>query len=199
MRNWDRLVDEYLEMYGSRGLEPQTVLHARRELDRLGCWLKNRRPRPKLEAVTSEELIGYLRSRTAYRAKATVSGAMSILRGFGEYLVRQGVWPSNPLRWMKGPKLRADSRVPRRINASALQQLWEQAATSRQGYHRHLWLVSLSLLYGTGLRRGELHRLNLSNWSSEDGTLRIDGRKTGRERQVAVPELTWRCIESYLP
>src|SRR5580658_9073121 len=128
MRNWDRLVDDYIEMYRARGLQADVVLRVRRELDRLGCWLKNRRPRPKLEEVGADELIGYVRSRTPYHAKATVAGVMSILRGFGEYLVRQGVWASNPLRWMKGPKLRPDSRIPRRISGPALQRLWEQAA-----------------------------------------------------------------------
>jgi site-specific recombinase XerD len=199
MRNWDRVVDEYLEMYGSRGLSPETVKNARRQLDRLGCWLKSRRPRLKLESISSEELIAYIRSRTSYRAKATVSGLMSTLRGFGEYLVQQNIWPSNPLRWMKGPRLRPGDRIPRRINGTAIQKLWAEAASGRQAYHRHLWLAALALLYGTGLRRGELHRLNVSSWCSEEGTLRIDGRKTGQERQVAVPELTWRCIESYLP
>jgi site-specific recombinase XerD len=199
MRNWDRLVDEYLEEYTARGISAETVKSVRRELDRLGCWLKQRRPKPALEEVGSDLLISYVRGRSAYRAKATVGGIMSIMRGLGEFLVRQKVWSSNPLRWMKGPKLRADSRIPRRINASGLKKLWEQAATGRRGYHRYLWIASLSLLYGTGLRRGELQRLNVSDWCSEDGTLKIDGRKTGRERQVAVPELTRRCLESYLP
>lgn len=199
MRNWDRLVDEYLEMYAARGISMDTVKQARRELDRLGCWLKNRRPRPKLEELNVDALIGYFRSRTAYRSKATVCGSMSIVRGLGEFLVQREVWASNPLRWMRGPKLRPDNRIPRRIHAAAMKSLWERAATSRQGYHRHLWLVSLALLYGTGLRRGELQRLNVSDWCSQEGTLRIDGRKTGRPRQVAVPKLTLRCIESYLP
>jgi len=185
MRNWDRLVDDYIEMYEARGMQAGTVQTVRRELDRLGCWLKNRRPRPKLEEVSADEMIAYIRSRTPYRAKATVAGIMSVLRGMGEYLVHRNVWGSNPLRWMKGPKLRPDARIPRRIHGPALQRLWEQTATGRQGYHR--------------LRRGELQRLNVSDWCSEDGTLKIDGRKTGRQRQVAVPELTWRCVESYLP
>ena len=158
MRNWDRLVDEYLEMYAARGISIETVKQARRELDRLGCWLKNQRPRPKLEELSADALIGYFRSRTAYRSKATVCSSMSIVRGLGEFLVQREVWASNPLRWMRGPKLRCDNRIPRRIHAAAMKSLWERAAASRQGYHRHLWLVSLALLYGTGLRRGEPQR-----------------------------------------
>jgi site-specific recombinase XerD len=57
----------------------------------------------------------------------------------------------------------------------------------------------LALLYGTGLRRGEIERLNMDSFDRTEGTLRIDGRKTGRERCVPVPEILWRCLESYLP
>lgn len=199
MRHWDRLMDLYLEQYAARGICVETVKNVRRELERLGCWLKSRRPRPRLEEVGSDLLVEYLRRRGACRSKATLSGAMSKVRCFGEFLVLQGTWQSNPLRWIQGPRLRMYDSVARRIGAAAMKGVWEQAACSRQEYHRHLWLVALSLLYGTGLRRGELARLNLSHWNAQEGTLQIDGNKTRRPRQVAVPELTWRCIESYLP
>jgi integrase/recombinase XerD len=57
----------------------------------------------------------------------------------------------------------------------------------------------LGVLYVTGLRRGELVRLDVSDWQREEGTLLIDGVKTGRERRVALPALTWQCLEAYLP
>jgi site-specific recombinase XerD len=57
----------------------------------------------------------------------------------------------------------------------------------------------VAVLYGTGIRRGELVRLNLSDWRREEGLLLVDGRKTGRQRQVPVPSLTFRCLEAYLP
>lgn len=199
MRNWDRLVEEYLEQYAARGIAAETQQNVRRELDRLGCWLKSRRPKPKLEEVGSDLLIDYLKRRAAYKAKATVAGAMSTIRNFGEFLLHQGLWSSNPLRWMRGPKLNPFHRLPRRIGSGALQQLFEQAAKSRQGYHRQMWLTVLALLYGTGLRRGELHRLNVQDFTLGEGLLKIDGRKTGRQRQVVLPDLAVRCLEAYLP
>jgi site-specific recombinase XerD len=80
-----------------------------------------------------------------------------------------------------------------------MEQLWETAATRRQAYPRYLWVAMLAVFYGTGLRRGELIGLDVSDWHSEEGTLLIDGVKTGLERRVAVPALTWRCLEAYLP
>lgn len=200
MRRWDRLVDRYIEeYYEAAGRSSGTIQNVRRELDRLGAWLKNRRPRPKLDDVDSFLLIRYLRSRTVCRSKSTLSAVMSKMRCFGGYLVHEGIWHSNPIRWMRGPKLYPNSRLPRRIKPQAMSELWETAATSRTGFHRTLWVTLLGVFYGTGARRGEIARLDLSHWDRESGFIMFDGRKTGRERRVPAPKLVWQCLESYLP
>lgn len=199
MRRWDGLVDAYLEEYVARGVCTAMADNVRRELERWGNWMKRRRPRPKLEAIEPQLLIRYLEQRTAFRAKATVYSVMSRMRGMGEFLVREKVWASNPLRWLQGPKLTPYHRLPKRIDGSAMQAMWEAAAARTSRYQQHSSITLLALLYGTGLRRGELQRLDVSDWCRAEGALRIDGRKTGRERLVPVPELVYRCIETYLP
>jgi site-specific recombinase XerD len=199
MRQWDSVVEGYVASGEARGLSQESLGSIRDELDRCGCWLKRRRPKPRLEEVDGQLLIQYLRSRTRFRAKATVSGIASKLRCFGEYLVHQGVWPNNPMRWVRGPRLDPRGRLPRRIGAEHLRQLWEAAPRQRGNYSQQLSVAVLSLLYGTGLRRGELERLNLGDWKPEEQLLAIDGRKTGNERQVPVSEGIARCLEAYLP
>jgi integrase/recombinase XerC len=199
MKRWDRLVDLYLEEYAAAGRATETIKGTRRELERWGSWLKNLRPRPSLEEITAEQLIEYLRCRGTCRAKATLSSAISILRCMGEFLVREGFWLSNPLRWLRGPKLDIRSRLPRRISPEVMQSLWEKAVTSRYGYHRSLWVTLLSVFYGTGSRRGDVSRLNLSDWCREEGTLLIRNSKTGQERRVPLPTVTWQLLEAYLP
>jgi integrase/recombinase XerC len=199
MRRWDGLLERYLGELQARGLSSATIDRYCRELDRWGLWLKRRRPRPALEAVGAEEVVRYLEGRAAFRSKSTVASVMTALRNMGEFLVREEIWPSNPVRWMRGPKLDARSRIPRPIGRQAMEQLWTAAAERRQSYQRYLWVALLGLLYGTGLRRGELSRLQVSAWNREEGTLRIDGRKTGYEQQVTVPALAWRCLEAYWP
>lgn len=199
MRCWDRLVDQYVEEYVAAGRAAETIAALRRELEQCGAWLKNRRPRPRLEDVDSDLLIQYLRSRSAFHGKSTLSSVMSRLRGWGEFLIREGIWSSNPLRWMRGPKLDPRSRLPRRINSQVLTEVWESAAKSRYAYQRCAWMTLLGVFYGTGARRGEIARLDLTDWNGEEGLLLIDGRKTGWERRVPVPELVWRCLEVYLP
>ncbi len=182
MRRWDNLVDEYLRLCEGRGLSEEWMRGLRGELERCGAWLKRRRPKPKLEEVDGQIVIAYLRQRTHFHAKATVAGVASKLRCLGEYLVEQGVWTQNPMRWIKGPRLQPGGPMPRRIGAEHLKRLWEAAGQQRSQYHKHLGVAVLSLLYGTGLRRGELERLNLADWQvsvlnieTEATTPRVEG------------------------
>jgi site-specific recombinase XerD len=199
MRRWDSLVEGYAGQCQAQGLSEQTLSHRRDELDRLGCWLKRRRPKPKLEEVDGQLLIEYLRRRSRFRSKATLAAVASTVRCFGEFLVQDGVWRQNPMRWVRGPRLDPRGKLPRRIGAEHLRKLWEQAGKLRGHYQRQLAVAVLSLLYGTGLRRGELERLNLQDWKREDNLLRIDGRKSGCERSVPLAEGIGRCLEAYAP
>ncbi|MEK6238059.1 MAG: tyrosine-type recombinase/integrase [Planctomycetales bacterium] len=199
MKRFDGLLDRYLEQYEAQGWVPESVANTRRELSRWGQWLKEQRPRPKLEEIDADLITHYLRGRGRFKAKATVRGVMSALRGMGEWLVQREVWSANPLRWMKGPKLDPFSRSPRPIDEEAMEALWRSAAETRSVFARHQWLAVLSILYGTGFRRGEVARLKLDDWNATDGVLRCDGRKTNRERRSLVPEITASCLERYLP
>jgi len=188
-----------MEGYEAAGKTVETIKATRRELERWGSWMKNLQPRPALEEVNADLIVRYLRGRGAYRAKATLSGTMSKLRCMGEFLVREGVWLSNPLRWLRGPKLDIRSRLPRRISPEVMRGLWEAAAAHRYGYYRSVWVTLLSIFYGTGMRRGDVCRLNVSDWCREDGLLVVRNSKTGQERRVPVPAVTWQCLEAYLP
>jgi len=199
MKRWDGLVDGYIKECEQRGLSEATLIAIRRELDRCGCWLKRRRPTLNLEEVDGLVLIEYIGSRTRFHAKTTVSSVTSKLRCLGEYLVREGVWSKNPMRWVKGPRLDWRGRMPRRIGKEHLTKIWEATSQKRGAYQQHLSIAVLALLYGTGLRRGELERLDVAHWKREEGLLQIDGRKTGQERNVPVSEGIWRCLEAYLP
>jgi site-specific recombinase XerD len=41
--------------------------------------------------------------------------------------------------------------------------------------------------------------MNVDGFDRNEGTLCIDGRKTGQERCVPLPEMVLRCLEAYLP
>ena len=199
MRRWDRLQDSYMEEYRARGVSALTISYTESRLDRWGRWLKKRRPRVVIEAIDADTITRYMDASASFRSKATVYGMLSTMRGFGDYLVRHGLWKINPLRWMKGPKITPYSRLPQRIDQAHMEALWRAAAHRGGEYSSHLWVTILAMLYGTGLRRGELARLNVDAFDHNEGTLRIDGRKTGQERCVPLPEMVLRCLQAYLP
>ena len=199
MRRWDRLVDLYMDEYRARGLSRASVAYTECRLDRWGRWLKKRRPRVSIEHIGVDLITNYIASCASFRSKATVYATLSTMRGFGDYLVNQGLWKINPLRWIRGPKVTPYNRLPKRIDQSHMEAMWREAAGRRGDYSAHLWVTILAILYGTGLRRGELERLDVDAFDRTEGTLRIDGRKTGRERCVPLPDVTLRCIEAYLP
>jgi len=198
MRRWDRLLEMYIEGYAARGINPDTVRATRGRLVRWGEWLKRRRPRVAIERIDAALITRYIESSSSFRSKATVYSTLSQMRGFGDYLVSEGLWVSNPLRWMKGPRVTPYSRLPKRIDRAQMEAMWT-AAAQMHGFSAQVWVTVLALLYGTGLRRGELERLDVGALDREQGILRIDGRKTGRERCVPLPEMVLRCLEVYLP
>jgi site-specific recombinase XerD len=99
--------------------------------------MKRRRPRPKLEELDPELVVRYIEQRTPFRAKATVYSVMSRMRGMGDFLVREGVWASNPLHWLQGPKITPYNPLAEAHRRSDMTALWE-AAAQRSGYQQHL-------------------------------------------------------------
>jgi len=199
MRRWDGLVERYLKECEARGLATSTLDKRARELERFGVWLKRRRPKRRLQDIDANLVVAYVRSRTAFHARATVCSVVTDLRGMGEFLVREGVWQLSPLRWMKGPKIDPRSQIPRRVSRAQLEEVFAAAGRRRQEYSRYQAVCALAILYATGLRRGELERLDVGDWDRDAGILQIDGRKTGKPRRVPVGAGAWRCIEAYLP
>jgi len=199
MERWDSLFQGYMDQCEKGDISEDTMRGLHYELDRLGGWLKRRRPRPNVEEIDGQVLIAYLRRRTHFHTKTTVAGVASKVRCFGAYLVAQGVWVQNPMRWIKGPRLDPRGKMPRRIGAEHLKKIWEASGQQRSDYQKHLAVAMLSLLYGTGLRRGELERLNVGDWDRQEGLLKVDGRKTGCERSIPLSEGIGSCLEAYLP
>ena len=56
----------------------------------------------------------------------------------------------------------------------------------------------LSLLYGCGLRRGELYNLEVTDIDFAKGLIRLDNTKTKYERDVIMSPKVQQCLEEYL-
>lgn len=76
MRRWEGLVERYLRECEARGLAASTLAQRRAALERWGAWLRRRHPRPRLDEVDAPLVIAYVRARSAFHSKRTVSHTM---------------------------------------------------------------------------------------------------------------------------
>ena len=97
----------------------------------------------------------------------------------------------------EGPKVTPYSRLPKRLDHGHMEAMWQEAAKCHGNYSAHLWVTVLAMLYGSGLRRGELERLNLEHFDRAEETLRIMAQD--RSRIVCRCRRWCSCLQAYLP
>jgi site-specific recombinase XerD len=198
MKNFDNLVEAYINECRLRGIGDETVHNRRREILRWGNWLKARRPKVDFKRLNPELNVAYLKVRATFKSKATVAGTMSSLRCFGEYLSREGVWQKNYFRWTPSPKIVVNSHLPKAISKKQVEAILEASFKHRSRLHQYMWPAIILCMYSLGIRRGELAALEFSDWDPKARTLKIKNTKSGFERYAPVPTSVERSLESYL-
>ena len=199
MRRWDRLVDSYMEEYRARGVGAATVGTRHRGWS-VGAVAE------AAAAASGDRGDRRGADHAVHREPHELSGQVDRVRhaqlrcaASATFWCKEGLWTTNPLRWMKGPKVTPYSRLPKRIDREHMEALWREAA-HRRG---RVQLASLDHRSRDAVRNGPAPRRARASghraFDRTEGTLRIDGRKTGRERCVPLPEMVLRCLEAYLP
>lgn len=199
MKRWDSLIRKYEEVLVGKNLYSSTISGRIREIDKFGLWLKKQRPVPVLEDLKEEHFTSYLLKRTHFKSKSTISSIMSHLRCLGDFLIFEKILIRNPMNWLQGPHINLRSLNPKRITKDEITKLFVQASINLNNHEQHVVLVVLSVLYGTGCRRGELERLRIGDFLEKENYLILDGRKGRRERKIYLPPDVFSLIEGYLP
>jgi site-specific recombinase XerD len=122
-------------------------------------------------------------------SRATCRRRIIQLNRFGTWLVKRGHLKTNPLD---------DIEIPRREKTLPKVLPWSVAEQVVIGESRVRNRAILAVLVYTGLRRGEVVRLNVSSLQREgDNALRIRG-KGNKERVVGLPGQAVEAIDAYL-
>jgi integrase/recombinase XerC len=127
------------------------------------------------------------------KSPRTVNLHLSVLSGYCRYLCKQGLMQSNPVRLVRRPK--EEKRLPVFYRSEAMKQYFESTAcdagedtlellmalppsdkTAQELYARRLRRLTVSLLYGTGIRRSELISLNISSLDHGRKVLSVRGK-----------------------
>ena len=139
-------------------------------------------------------LRAYLASLLPRAAPATIARKIAALRSFYRYLNRQGALPHNPAAALRLPK--RPRKLPRSLSTEDAANLVEQS-----GSPSSLLLVRdralLELLYGDGLRVGELASLTLERVDLAAAQLRVFA-KGSKERVLPLAAPARRALEDYL-
>ena len=136
----------------------------------------------------------------------TVHLQMSALSGYCNYLIKEGIIKSNPVRTVKRPKM--EKRLPEYYTENALDIYLKDTAhaageeeltillstnktdkLAKELYERRLRRLIISLLYGAGIRRAEIINLQKRNFDPARKTLRVKGKGDKMREIPLIPSL----------
>lgn len=145
-------------------------------------------------AVTKVDVRSYLRA--LYRDKQaapTIARKLAAVRSFYRFLVRRGDLEIDPTHGVRTPK--QPKRAPRFLSADDAQRLVEAPEGTDAVAARDR--AVMELLYGAGLRVGEVESLNLGAIEPANGLVRVTG-KGNKTRVVPVGEHALSAVQAWL-
>lgn len=120
---------------------------------------------------------------------ATISHQMFALRLFFDYLLDCKAIEYSPARI---PKFRITGFTPRQIvTLDEIKQIYKKAKTIQDK-------AILSCAYGCGLRRNEIHKLNIGDINLKKQTLLVRVAKGGKSRVIPLSDNTGLYLKKYL-
>ncbi len=110
----------------------------------------------------------------------SIQRALSAVRSFFAYLIRQGVIKTNPAAINRAPK--AQRRLPKVLDTDRAAKLFDNRPSSPDDLKAR---AILELFYGAGLRLSELAALNIADLDLSTGFVQVLG-KGKRERRAPM-------------
>jgi integrase/recombinase XerC len=152
------------------------------------------------EAVRAEDVRAFLAARHRSQSPASLGRKLAALRTFFRYLVREGRRSADPTVGIPAP--RTPRRLPRPLPVDDCAVLLDgpekahaASASASEGALRDRAMAEL--LYGAGLRVGELVSLDVRDVDLVRGEVRVWG-KGGKERVVPLPGAARQALRAWL-
>jgi len=177
-----------------RGLSANTVSSYETDLIQFQLFLEeelgNSKP-ASVDVLAIRSFLAHLHQRGLSRA--SIARKLAALRTFFKFLLREGTIEKNPARLVSTPRL--DRKLPARFEEAEVESLLDAPDGSDPLGRRDRAI--LELLYGSGLRVGELVALDLSTCDLDSCLLRVLG-KGNKERIVPFGEPAEEALRTYL-
>lgn len=144
-----------------------------------------------IDNVTIRFFLGDLLDRGL--TKKSIARKLAAVRSFFTYLVRQDVARYNPAEIIVTPKL--EKRLPVFLDEASMVRILEAPDRSTRDGLRDAAVIEL--LYSTGIRLGELIRLNVEDLDFTNGTIKVLG-KGSKHRVVPCGKKAYDVLRAYL-
>jgi integrase/recombinase XerD len=146
--------------------------------------------RCSLAAIKTETLRDYLEEmRTREFSPATIRRHLACLRSFFRFMEDESNCANPFMGWRL--KLPRRKRLPRALSRKETSSLLSLARGPRRGRkpagHSHILDIEIRLMIATGIRVGEMCKMQVGDVSADGSTLRIHG-KGSRDRMVYVAD-----------
>jgi integrase/recombinase XerC len=187
-----------LHLHAGRNLSPHTRRAYVSDARQLASFLGDE-SRP--ERVTSDDVRAFLADLHPRRHPATLGRKLASLRAFFLFLLAEKVARIDPTEGMSAP--RAPRRLPRPLPVDDCIALVETAGPANRVSGERSALreardhALVELLYGAGLRVGELESLDVRDVDLHRRDIRVTG-KGDKERVVPLTAVTVEALEAYL-
>jgi integrase/recombinase XerC len=179
-----------------RNLSPHTCRAYVADARELAVFLG---PRARPERLRADDVRRFLAEGHGRRSPATQGRKLASLRAFFRFLVREGALDADPSTGVPTP--RAARRLPHPLPVDDCGSLMEPPAARRAGVapdRAELRDRAMAeLLYGAGLRVGELVALDVRDLDLHRGEVRVWG-KGGKERVVPLPARSREALRAWL-
>ncbi len=136
------------------------------------------------DLLTSQQIRAYTAdSLKRGLSPKSVNLRLSAISSYCNYLVKNGIIAFNPVKRIKRPK--ESKKLPEFFTSYAMESYFNEEIDNHDLFALRDRVV-IETLYSTGIRRGELAGLRISDWDRERGLFRIKG-KGDKIREVPVP------------
>ena len=183
---------EHLEW--ERNLAPATLRAYRREAASLIDFVRSELSATSPAQLTPTAIRSYLAALHQRRLSArSIERSLACLRTYFRFLVGERVIAASPAESV--PHVRAPRGAPEVVDRYAIEELLDSQPATPVGDRDR---AVLELLYGAGLRVGELVAIDLADLQLRERLLRVRG-KGRRERLVPFGRKAAEAITRYLP
>ena len=189
----EKLVKEYLDyLKYIRGYQENTINSYLIELTKYSSYLKEKKINYLI--ISKDEIYAYLKylDDLGYK-KVSVARHLSALRGFYDYLKREGLIKTNIYKLIKNPKL--EKKLPNVLNDEEIDKIF--AFPKDEKPKNILTRVLFEVIYATGIRISEFINIKESDIDFTEGSIRVLG-KGKKERIVYFGEYASLALKDYL-